>query len=278
MVQRLRQLSFNCSSTRGQASLCIGRVPNYPQPVRIYVPENYVRTGQEPLALHFHGHNIAGSAESSHFVNGYGDFEKWLANSGSGQLLVIPTSTGASATYNALFRPESPREAGENFNRLISSLEDVTGTAFNDLAVSGHSGAYAAIGALGLVSQDRPEGARVRQISGIGLFDAVYGRSNQIMNWANRLNTQRTLLYNLYAEPGSTTAVVPGTGARRYPSGQLQFNEMVSQITQPRARRADETVAGVQVRTERMEHMQAMMNGRYTEFLRNWSRLRSSAP
>jgi hypothetical protein len=275
MVQRLRQLSFDCTSVRGQATRCIGRVPNYPQPVRIYVPENYVRTGQEPLALHFHGHNIAGSAESSHFVNGYGDFETWLANSGSRQLLVIPTSTGNSSTYNSLFRPDSPRETGENFNRFVSSLEDVTGTSFNDLALSGHSGAYAAIGALGLVPQDRPEGARVKQISGIGLFDAVYGRSNQIMNWANRLNTQRTLLYNLYAEPGSTTSLVPNTGARRYATGQLQLNEMASRIAQPRARSADETLSGVQIRTENMDHMQAMMNGRYTDFLRNWSRLRS---
>lgn len=278
MVQRLRQLSFDCTSVRGQATRCIGRVPNYPQPVRIYVPENYVRTGQEPLALHFHGHNGNGTAETAHFVNGYGDFETWLANSGSRQLLIIPTSTGNSSTYNSLFRPDSPRETGENFNRLVSSLEDVTGTSFNDLALSGHSGAYAAIGALGLVPQDRPEGARVRQISGIGLFDAIYGRSNQIMNWANRLNTRRTLLYNLYAEPGTTTALVPQTRARRYPTGQLQFNEMISQVAQPRVRQADETLSGVQIRTEEMGHMQAMMNGRYTDFLRNWARLRSGPP
>jgi hypothetical protein len=262
LVSRLESLGFKCENASKRRQMCRGKVESYPLPVRIYVP-----TDQRPgpgIAFHFHGNNIGpgGPQDSSiHFKNGAGDFGAWLDEADSRDILVVPESRGKTTTYDSIFRRDSLKETAKNFSLLLRDLENLAGQSFSKIAISGHSAGYRAIGALGLARAADPS-SELNRVSTIGLFDAVYGRTAELVSWIPHLKSRSGVFYCVYAEHGGT--VNQGPGDQRAMNEWLEKNEGLIPVSHAKGK----TTSGLSVTTTTAEHMDVLKDGRFSDYLR----------
>jgi len=162
--------------------------------VALFIPRGFRETGSIDFVIHFHGWNntVAGTLKTFHLV-------EQLVASGKNAILVIP---------------EGPRNAPDSFGgkledpdgfkrfmaEAIATLRTRADFATKDLSVgriilSGHSGGYRVIAGI----LDR--GGLPKNADEVWLFDALYGRADSFLAWADR--TQGRLL-NIYTDDGGT--------------------------------------------------------------------------
>jgi len=262
LTSRLESLGFKCVSASLQRQMCRGKVESYPEPIRIYIPKD--KPLGRKISFHFHGNNIGpgGPRDSSiHFTGGSGDFGLWLDETESTDLLVIPESLGNTKTYDSIFRRDSLKDTAKNFSHFLGDLENITGRSFAEIAISGHSAGYRAIGALGLARAADPN-SELNRVTAVGLFDAVYGRTAELVSWIPHLKSRDGVFYCVYVENGGT--VTQGPGDQRAMNEWLKKNEGLL----PAPHVLGKPTSALSIRTTNAEHMAVLKDGRYSDYLR----------
>jgi hypothetical protein len=262
--ERLTSWNFQCDPQDHQQSfVCKGKVESYPEPIRIYIPKSYKKNSKR-LAIHFHGNNSTSTSRdnSVHFSDNRADFNRWLQESDSDNLLILPDSLGWTKTYDTHFPSSNPAAAASNFDKFIDSIEEATGSEIHTISLSAHSGAYRTVGALSLA-----ESTRLSQIDAVGLFDAVYGRASQLSNWISKLKARGGLFQVVFVENGTT--LNSGPGDQRELNSILQRQGVV-----PREYKSGQPTASLSLQYTKSSHMDVLKEQRYTDFLRSIKTLR----
>ena len=164
--------------------------------VALFIPHGFRETDRIDLVVHFHGwrNDVAGTLRSFR----------------------LPEQFAASRKNAVLVVPEGPRLAPDSFGGKLEDPEgfkrfvaEVTATlraragfraahgSVGRIILSGHSGGYRVIAGI----LDR--GGLTDQVSEVWLFDALYGRSDSYVAWADRT---RGRLLNIYTDRGGTKA------------------------------------------------------------------------
>jgi hypothetical protein len=164
--------------------------------VALFIPRGFRETGSIDFVIHFHGWNntVAGTLTTFHLV-------EQLVASGKNAILVIP---------------EGPRNAPDSFGgkleepdgfkrfmaEVVATLRARAAFATKDFSVgriilSGHSGGYRVIAGI----LDR--GGLPKHADEVWLFDALYGRADSFLAWADRTHGR---LLNIYTDHGGTKA------------------------------------------------------------------------
>ncbi len=178
---------------------CLAKIPDYPEPVHIYIPAKLNLNKPINMNIHFHGHNLKGY---SHFDKKYGDYGSYLEKSNINSVLIIPESKGECSTYDQYFKtPLKSAQFIQSAKELFPEKMNI-----NSLTFSGHSGAYRVLNTV-LGQSDLEEKIKL-PIKGVGLFDATYGNTSNIEKFAaNKLKTGKNfLLFNSYVSGVKATA------------------------------------------------------------------------
>ena len=210
MVARLTSSGFRCfrAPPNGSAE-CRGMVEGYPKQVRVFVPPAFslAATPSPTLLIHFHGW-LQGTLPQEGVFDRH-RFGDRLALTGVNAVLVVPESADRCATYREQLRT-GPQWAG-----FLSRLEALgkgsgPGVLFGSLVLSGHSGAYQIFAnlALALQTEDRV----LRKIHAAGLFDAVYGREDELTELAKLLAGRKDVFYSSYLAYGAGATGMPSDG------------------------------------------------------------------
>ena len=165
---------------------CLSKVSNYPEPVHIFIPKKLDKTKPISMNIHFHGHNLAGY---DHFDKKYADYGDFLSKSKINSILVIPESKGNCSTYDKFFQ-----SADNSYDFINASKKLFTPLAITSLSLSGHSGAYRVLNTI-MGHRNLEENIKI-PVSGVGLFDATYGSTNSIEEFAiKKLKTGKAFLF-----------------------------------------------------------------------------------
>lgn len=162
--------------------------------VALFIPHGFRATSRIDLVVHFHGwHNdVAGTLR---------DFR-------------LPEQFAAVGKNAVLVVPAGPRRAPDSFGGKLEDTDgfrrfvaEVTATlrtragfpsaefTVDRIILSGHSGGYRVIAGI----LDR--GGLVERIAEVWLFDALYGRADSFLAWADRTGGR---LLNIYTDDGGT--------------------------------------------------------------------------
>ena len=162
--------------------------------VALFIPRGFRETGSVDFVIHFHGWNntVAGTLTTFRLV-------EQLIISGKNAILVIP---------------EGPRNAPDSFGgkledpdgfkrfmaEVVATLRARADFKTKDFSVgriilSGHSGGYRVIAGI----LDR--GGLPKNADEVWLFDALYGRAESFLAWADRTHGR---LLNIYTDHGGT--------------------------------------------------------------------------
>lgn len=195
IVDSLKQKGISCDLKPEQIQMrgvqCKGSLPGYPQPVRFYIPQNYVKSDKNKVNIFFHGFEAALDNKANIYQvnpkdrNGAGDFGGRLAESGNNEtIIVVPESRSDriagttqfnEKTYSRYFQDGT----GSNFESFLGHIKDATGATFSATTLAGHSGGYLALNAL---LGYRNVAASVKQVA---LFDGSYYETRNITTWLN---------------------------------------------------------------------------------------------
>ena len=162
--------------------------------VAFFIPRGFRETGAIDVVIHFHGwtNTVAGILTTFHLV-------EQLVASGKNAILVIP-----EGPHNAPDSFGGKLEDPDGFKRFMAEVV-VTLRARADfktkdfsvgrIILSGHSGGYRVIAGI----LDR--GGLPKNADEVWLFDALYGRTDSFLAWADRT---RGRLLNIYTDHGGT--------------------------------------------------------------------------
>jgi hypothetical protein len=161
--------------------------------VALFVPHGFRETGTVDFVIHFHGWNntVAGTLATFHLV-------EQLVASGKNAILVIP-----EGPHNAPDSFGGKLEDPDGFKRFMAEVvatlraradfkKDFT---IGRIILSGHSGGYHVIAGI----LDR--GGLPKNADEVWLFDALYGRTDSFLAWADRTHGR---LLNIYTDHGGT--------------------------------------------------------------------------
>jgi hypothetical protein len=246
LAQTLTKQGFKCNSPKAtfeRGYRCRGTVTGYPQPVNIYIPPQFQKRSQVPLALHLHGHNFIDPESSAvHFniSSGNGDYGKMLAKSGANSLLVIPESLGNCDTYKNYFKKPT------DLDQLLKSVEEKTGLGTSRLSLSSHSGGDRTMDLFASWYLSGNPGEALAKTQNIGLFDSLYGQRKSLAAWpgALRTNDPSSQFYCAYVAAGSTAKHLNWLKQQAPPSEKQRY------------------------RPVRTEHMSIMRDGGFSEYLK----------
>jgi hypothetical protein len=162
--------------------------------VALFIPHGFRETGSIDVVIHFHGwtNSVASTLTTFHLV-------EQLVASGKNAILIIP---------------EGPRNAPDSFGgkledpdgfkrfmaEVVATLRTRADFITKDFSVgriilSGHSGGYRVIAGI----LDR--GGLQKNADEVWLFDALYGRTDSFLAWADRTHGR---LINIYTDHGGT--------------------------------------------------------------------------
>ena len=162
--------------------------------VALFIPRGFRETGTVDLVIHFHGwtNTVAGTLTTFHLV-------EQLIASGKNAVLVIPEGPS-----NAPDSFGGKLEDADGFKRFMAEVVTTLRARANfkspDFSVgriilSGHSGGYRVIAGI----LDR--GGLAKNADEVWLFDALYGRTDSFLAWADHT---RGRLINIYTDHGGT--------------------------------------------------------------------------
>lgn len=223
VAESLNKNGISCDLRPEQTVLrgiqCKGRLADYPEPVRFYIPANYVKSEKNMLNIFFHGFEVAGNIYqvNPNDRKGYGDFGGRLAESGNNQsILVVPESRSTlenkkvtELTYSKYFQDGS----GENFEKFQKLIQLATDSQFSSTGLAGHSGGYLPLNAL----LGYPKVAKA--IRSAALFDGSYYATTKITDWLNSNPENRLRLS--WVKNGSVTRETKAFISRVQRSGQM---------------------------------------------------------
>ena len=162
--------------------------------VALFIPRGFRETGSIDLVIHFHGWNntVAGTLTTFHLV-------EQLVASGKNAILVIPEGPhNAPDSFGG--KLEDP-DGWKNFMvEVVATLRARADFKTKDFSIgriilSGHSGGYRVIAGI----LDR--GGLPKNADEVWLFDALYGRTDSFLAWADRTHGR---LLNIYTDHGGT--------------------------------------------------------------------------
>ena len=162
--------------------------------VALFIPRGFHETGSVDVVIHFHGwtNTVAGTLTTFHLV-------EQLVASGKNVILVIP-----EGPHNAPDSFGGKLEDPDGFKRfmveVVTTLRARADFKNKDFSVgriilSGHSGGYRVIAGI----LDR--GGLPKNADEVWLFDALYGRTDSFLVWADRTHGR---LLNIYTDHGGT--------------------------------------------------------------------------
>ncbi len=164
--------------------------------VALFIPHGFRETDRVDLVVHFHGwrNDVAGTLRTFR----------------------LPEQFAASRKNAVLVVPEGPRHAPDSFGGKLEDpggfkrfVAEVAATlrsrgafrrtdwSVGRILLSGHSGGYRVIAGI----LDR--GGQTEPIAEVWLFDALYGRADSYLAWADRTGGR---LLNIYTDRGGTKA------------------------------------------------------------------------
>lgn len=164
--------------------------------VALFIPQGFRPTATLDFVIHFHGwtNTVATTLRTFHLV-------EQLVASGKNAILVIPEGPS-----NAPDSFGGKLEDADGFKRfmaeVIATLRTRADFKTQDFSVgriilSGHSGGYRVIAGI----LDR--GGLGKNADEVWLFDALYGRTDSFLAWADRTHGR---LLNIYTDHGGTKA------------------------------------------------------------------------
>ncbi len=162
--------------------------------VALFIPKGFRETGHLDFVIHFHGwHNtVAGTLAA------FGLIEQLVA-SGKNAVLIVPAGPhNAPDSFGG--KLETPDGFKHFMAEVVATLQAHAGFTSNDFTIgriilSGHSGGYRVIASI----LDR--GGLAKNADEVWLFDALYGRTDSFIAWADRTPGR---LLNLYTDHGGT--------------------------------------------------------------------------
>lgn len=177
---------------------CRGPVNGYPQPVNIFLPPQLnVRL---PLTLAYHLHGWWRSPEESPFFGENGDYAKFLAESKTNTVLIIPESTGKNETYvNSL-------NTADRWSAFLFQVEARLAQAglptrnTTPRLLSAHSGAYVTMGWIGRWTADGLI-TRFQSLRGVALLDSAYGYRTGLVQFMDILCSNEPSVYMITYNP-----------------------------------------------------------------------------
>jgi hypothetical protein len=168
--------------------------------VAIFIPGKFRAAASVGVVVHFHGwrNNV------TNVLVHYRLIEQFTASDRNAILVV----------------PQGPRDAPDSsggkldepgaFKRFIAELTGVLrrqdsfkqkSFEIGDIILSGHSGGYK------VISSILDHGGLTEQVKEVWLFDALYGRTNEFLNW---FDASHGRLIDIYTEHGGTKAETEG--------------------------------------------------------------------
>lgn len=195
-LERVRAVGFQCEA-RAEGSLCwIARVTGarfrYSQPIVVLIPSGARRPSYLIAHLHgFRGVCERANATPAEMADNFALFPQMIAAGASDAALVMPISLGQCDTYMAELVPQ--------YEAFVEWMRGLLDPSSDDMAISGHSGAYRPIGAIfGAEAKSNPE--LVRSVKSAILLDATYTTSSSYFNsWKAAAAEQPDLLvYSVY--------------------------------------------------------------------------------
>lgn len=233
LEEKLKSQGFDCSTpapSYERGVRCRGKVDGYPEAVNIFIPSQYQEQASVPIAVHFHGHNSSWCEKGTsacHFnmKNGDGDYGKFLTNSGSNQLLVIPESQGHEDTYLSAFKKP------EDFEKFLNGVKKGVGvTTWSSLSISSHSGGDVVINKLAQWYEGRSAGETLKKLHSVALFDSLYANRDGIaaLPAAMKKNDPNSRFLGSYVvgAGASTTAHMNWLRTKVPASSQWQYKEV----------------------------------------------------
>ena len=162
--------------------------------VALFIPHGFRETGQVDFVIHFHGwtNTVDGTLTTFHLI-------EQLVASGKNAVLVVP-----EGPHNAPDSFGGKLEDPDGFKRFmaeaVATLRARAVFKNHDFSVgriilSGHSGGYRVIAGI----LDR--GGLPKNADEVWLFDALYGRTDSFLAWADRTHGR---LLNIYTDHGGT--------------------------------------------------------------------------
>ena len=205
MAESLKSKGLICDLRPEQTVLrgvqCKGRLPGYPEPVRIYVPQNYVKNEKNKINIFFHGFEAVADVYQINpgDRNGYGDFGARLAESENNEsIMVVPESrskkvpikltqmvNGVATTVDSYQVVELTYQkyfqdgTGNNYEDFLNQIKTATNSQFAATTLAAHSGGYLPLNAL----LGYPKVAST--IRRAALFEGSYNSTVNITNWLN---------------------------------------------------------------------------------------------
>ncbi|MBC7367006.1 MAG: hypothetical protein H7343_09390 [Undibacterium sp.] len=164
--------------------------------VALFIPRGFRETGAIDFVIHFHGwtNTVAGTLTTFHLV-------EQLVASGKNAVLVIP-----EGPHNAPDSFGGKLEDPDGFKRFMAEVVatlraradfKIKEFLVGRIILSGHSGGYRVIA--GIIDR----GGLPKNADEVWLFDALYGRTDSFLAWADRTHGR---LLNIYTDHGGTKA------------------------------------------------------------------------
>jgi hypothetical protein len=164
--------------------------------VALFIPQGFRPTATLDFVIHFHGwtNTVATTLRTFHLV-------EQLVASGKNAILVIPEGPS-----NAPDSFGGKLEDADGFKRFMAEVIATLRTradfepqdfSVGRIILSGHSGGYRVIAGI----LDR--GGLGKNADEVWLFDALYGRTDSFLAWADRTHGR---LLNIYTDHGGTKA------------------------------------------------------------------------
>lgn len=190
---------------------------SYSQPVAILIPKGVSHPAE--LLLHLHGHRgvcESTSATAAQMAKTFDMLPQMKAAGATNSVMIFPVSQGNCTNFERELVPQFPA-----FTQYITNL--VEPEAGNGWVISGHSGAYRAIGSiLGHESKSNP--GFVKKIKSVMLLDATYTqRETWYANFKSAANVNPKMnVQSVYIPGGGTHAGSVGLQSRM-PKGQVEI-------------------------------------------------------
>jgi hypothetical protein len=164
--------------------------------VVLFIPKGFHETGEIDFVVHFHGwrNNVEN-------VLGHYKLIEQLIESRRNAVLIVP-----QGPRNASDSFDGKLEDPDGFKRFMSEATETLrqksalknkSFRIGRIVLSGHSGGYQAISSI------LDHGGLTGQVQEVWLFDALYGRTDKFLAWAEKGDGR---LINIYTENGGTKA------------------------------------------------------------------------
>lgn len=181
ITKKFSERGWSCNQfDRSDGMTCKGHFQKevYPEAVAIIIPPSFRKKDYSSIVLHMHGWVDDSDEPTLDDTLKYYRYDRLFSTTGRNSVLVVPRSNGHCETFNKIFGDE------KSFNSFVGELENLlSNVGLSErphslpLTLTGHSGAYKAIGSILTHSLDR-----VREVY---MFDSIYDDGEKFVKFAS---------------------------------------------------------------------------------------------